>query len=184
MSTASSASDVEEEADYIEFTVGKKEVRGWVWRSPFKNGDEVEIAAKKNSTGYELFAVARPIDRTIALYPHCSRGRVRHYANATKWWLIITFIHVAGVNLLAINDGGLSQIFTLEAFFTGTGFLLFFAAMVFSLTRKWLPFVRVAENVFRTLGWANPGTVDLKKTTKTRRNPGDPGEYGAFYFYY
>lgn len=64
------------------------------------------------------------------------------------------------------------------------GFFTFFALMTFSLSRKWMPFVRVAEKVFRTLELPNPGNIDLVKSSKAQRTEQDPGEFGTFYFRY
>lgn len=41
MATASNASALEEEADYLEFELDGQLLKGWVWRNPFKDGDEV-----------------------------------------------------------------------------------------------------------------------------------------------
>ena len=79
--TATTAtSGMVEEADYIEFTLQGCAVKGWVWRSPFDNGDEVEVVAKWQHDHFEAYAVARPADRVVALYPHCSRGRKPHWS--------------------------------------------------------------------------------------------------------
>ncbi len=185
---AANSGSLEEDADFIEFTLDGTTIEGWVWRSPFKEGDEVEVAAERRGNAFEAFGVARPADKTIALYPHCSRGRSRHYFNAARWWLILgtvcaasqyaLFLYLGGTQALTeMNEDGLLQWATL-------GYYAFFGAMVLSLSRKWLPFVGVAENVFRTLGWTNPSMVDLKKRTKAQRTKNDPPECGAFYFRY
>ncbi len=56
--------------------------------------------------------------------------------------------------------------------------------MTLSLARKWMPFVRVAEKVFRALELPNPSHIDLVKSSKAQRKPDDPGEYGTFWFRY
>ena len=56
--------------------------------------------------------------------------------------------------------------------------------MTISLARKWMPFVRLSEKVFRVLGFPDPGNVDLAKSSKAQRKPDDPSEYGTFYFRY
>jgi len=56
--------------------------------------------------------------------------------------------------------------------------------MTFSLARKWMPFVRLTEKVCRTLGFPDPGNVDLVESSKTQRKPDGPGEFGTFYFRY
>ncbi|MDI3384284.1 putative type VI secretion system effector [Xenophilus aerolatus] len=85
VSTASYAS-AEEPADYLEFDLNGQPVKGWVWRSPFRECDVVDVAAEWRGDHYELAAIARPSDGTISLYPHCSRGTARHVKNAIKWW--------------------------------------------------------------------------------------------------
>ena len=82
ISTAASASDMEEAADYVEFSMGGQQIKGWVWRSPFKEGDDVSVAAELRGDRFEAFGIARPKDKIVALYPHCSRGRRRHVSNA------------------------------------------------------------------------------------------------------
>jgi len=183
MTTASNASDLEEDADLVEFSIDGKSIKGWVWRSPFKDGDLVDVAAVTRGSDYESFGIARLNDRTVALYPHCSRGHIRHFANAAKWWLVLTSLPIL---LLCWLGRDVMQQLVAEGILQWSvlGVAAFFFLMVFSLSRKWLPFVRVAENVFRTLGWSNPSNIDLKKRTKARRTKNDPVEYGRFYFYY
>ena len=89
IATASNASAVEEEADYIEFDLAGLAIKGWVWRNPFNEGDDVRVAAERRADGHwEAFGIQRPADKTVALYPHCSRGRARHLKNAAWWWLV------------------------------------------------------------------------------------------------
>jgi hypothetical protein len=85
-----SGSDMEEEADYVEFTIDGTPVKGWLWCSPFAEGDEVAVVGEWKNEFLQVAAVARPIDRVVALFPHCSRGRRRHIKNAIKWWLIVS----------------------------------------------------------------------------------------------
>ncbi|MDW5419223.1 putative type VI secretion system effector [Iodobacter sp. CM08] len=93
MGTAISASDMEEEADYLEFEIDNIKVKGWVWCSPFKNDDHVEVVGEWNNGYFELAAIARPDDRMIALYPHCSRGKAAHIRKTGYLW----FVGVTGV---------------------------------------------------------------------------------------
>ncbi len=188
VATASNASSLEEDADFVEFTLGGKSIQGWVWRSPFQEGDEVEVAAEVRGNEIEAFGVARPTDKTIALYPHCSRGRSRHYSNAVKWWLTISATLFILECLLLGWIGG-SEVFVKASdnwllLWNAIAYFAFFGAMVFCLSKRWLPFVGVAEKVFRTLGWPNPSMVDLKNRTKAQRTKNDPPECGVFYFRY
>lgn len=186
MATASNATSMEEEADYLEFELDGRPVKGWVWRNPFREGDQVSVAAELRTDGHwEAFGVQRPTDKTLALYPHCSRGRTSHYKNAAWWWLVgwggflCMFFLTVGLYIFG------HQLFTQpEAGIAAIGLMLFFGVMTFSLSRKWLPFVRLAEKVFRALELPDPSNVDLVKSSKAQRTERDPGEFGTFYFRY
>lgn len=183
IAVASNAASVEEEADYVQFQLDDHSLKGWVWRSPFENGDEVEVVAEWADDHYELFGIFRPRDGIISLYPHCSRGRWRHIRNALVLWL---WLGVFGMNILLAL---LTYIVADAEGLTETSFFLscaalstFFAAMFASLAHKWMPFVRLAEKIFATLGWANARNIDLVRSSKAKRLTTDTGEFGTFYF--
>ena len=186
MSTSSNANAMEEEADYLEFDLDGQPVKGWVWRNPFREGDVVEVAAENTGKNWEAYAVARSLDKTIALYPHCSRGKVRHVKNAFKWWLIGGSVVVIGTGALGLSLAGIGNIKNLiqPYMYISFGAMAFFALMTWSLTRKWMPFVSLAEKVFRTLELPDPSNIDLVKSSKAQRTEQDPGEFGTFYFRY
>ena len=142
MATASNATSMEEEADHVQFRLDGQLVKGWVWRSPFKEGDVVEVAAEWQGDHYEAFGIARPGDRTIALYPHCSRGRARHVKNAIKWWLwlgvLFPFLFSIFMEMLTSGVGDIFDVI----FFAAIGVVsTFFALMFASLSRQWMPYV-------------------------------------------
>jgi hypothetical protein len=185
MSAAANASDMEEQADYLEFEVEGQPIKGWVWRNPFKEGDEVEVAVEKQATHYEAFGIKRVQDKMIALYPHCSRGRATHIKNSVKWWLIggggaIIFIGIP----LTLLTGSREELFSIGALITFGGLMTFFAFVTYMMTRQWMPFVRLAEKVFKALELPNPSNIDLVKSSKAQRTAEDKAEYGTFYFRY
>jgi hypothetical protein len=185
MSSASNAGAIEEEADYLEFDLDDVAIKGWVWRSPFREGDAVTIAAEKNGSQFEAFGIKRSHDKTIALYPHCSRSKLTHYKNAIKWWAIggVTSLCLIGIPM-GLYVAGMNPIAWKYISFTYLALMVFFALMTYSLARKWMPFVALAEKVFRALELPNPSNVDLVKSSKAQRTDKDPGEFGTFYFRY
>ncbi len=186
------ASSIEEEADYVQFVLDGKQIKGWLWRSPFKEGDEVVAAVEKRQGHYELYGMMRPIDKVISLYPHCSRGKQSHIKNAIKWWFIfMAFVYT--VTLLVPLLGGVLtfwrfwiDLLTEEPSFSYVliGLGIFFMVMVACLTRKWMPFMRLAQKVFRALELPSPSNIDLKKSTKLHKTETDPPECGVMYFKY
>ncbi|QGZ40203.1 hypothetical protein IP92_04944 [Pseudoduganella flava] len=189
MATAANATSLEEEADFVQFRIDGVELKGWLWRSPFKEGDIVDVAAEWRDDHYEVFGVVRPADRTIALYPHCTRGRRTHVKNAIKWWIYVSvFFDVGIVALSGVMSTPIIEYWT-GAFEDGGGWVIggihvVIAIAVYSMTKQWMPFVRVAEKVFQTLGLPNPAGVDLVKSSKGKHKPDDSFEYGAMFFRY
>ena len=180
ISTASAAASMEEAADYLEFEINGKPVEGWVWCSPFQEGEAVEVVGEWKGDHFEAYAVARPEDRIVALYPHCSKGAKKHVKTAVKWWFwgnsISIMFMLSILALIAYSvDGNLDKYLTKFFFFTGwlvLGFYSFFGLMTYSLTSKWMPFVRLSESVFKAFGWDNPGEIDLvKRSSDTEGQP-------------
>jgi hypothetical protein len=68
VSLSAAASDADEPADYVEFDLNGHAVKAWLWRSPFNNGDIVEVAAQQEVDYFEAIGIARPVDRIIAFF--------------------------------------------------------------------------------------------------------------------
>jgi hypothetical protein len=179
------ASDMEESADFLEFDLDGNHVEGWVWRSPFKDGDTVVVAAERWGEQYEAYGVARPSDRTIALYPHCSRGKRRHIKNAVKWWLIWNAcIFGPLITWEWLERGNLEILLQPAIAWFNAVMVAFFILMFTSLARQYMPFVRVAQRVFVVLGLPDAENIDLVKSSNRQRTNRDPAEFGTFYFRY
>jgi hypothetical protein len=183
-SAAGFASDIEEPAEYLEFDLNGHPVKGWVWRSPFKEGDIVDVAAEWHGDHYEAYGIARPADKMIALYPHCSRAKGRHIKNAVKWWGIWNMVFfgfiVAGLSYI----GGPAMLLEPAVFWISGAVAFGFILMFISLARQYMPFVRLSEKIFSILGLPDAKNVDLVKSSKEQRNAEDPPEFGTFYFRY
>ncbi len=182
------SSDLEEAAYQVSFTIDGKPASGWLWFSPFKNGDEVDVVARWQGDHYEVMAITRPSDRTVALYPHLSRGRKAHWKAVWKTWFWgVTIICGASVIFMGafmffINDGFDVAIFYLMVgIFIGS--YVFFALPALQIGSSRMKFVRSAERAFRALGWKDVENINLVKSSKPRR-PDDPAEFGTFYFRY
>ncbi len=183
------AADMEEEADQLRFWVDGQPVQAWVWRAPFAEGDEVQVVASWTGDHYEGYAIARPADRTVALYPHLSRGRVAHWRNALRWGALgglgaAAIAMVFGLLVVFISGTGLSAGLLGMAAVAGSILTVIVLLISLLLARQWMRFVRPAEQIFAKFGWRSPASVDLVKTTRRQRKPDDDGELGAFYFRY
>lgn len=181
---ASYASDMDEPADYVEFDLDGELIKGWVWRSPFKDGDVVDVAAEWQGNYYEAYGIARPADRTIALYPHCSRSKGRHIQNAIKWWAICSVAFCSFMLGVAAYIGGMKFVMH-PSMRWGAGLsTLFFVPMFFNLSRQFMPFVSLSEKVFAVLDLPDARNIDLVQSSKEQRTAEDAAEFGTFYFRY
>ena len=188
-STARDASNLREQADYVEMEINGQPAKGWVWFSPFKDGDIVELIGTRQGDHFETIAIARPKDRVISLYPHCSRGKTPHIRAVFKWWLlsssfsvgiliplvavIFDFISGSKAPYLFLENGYLYVILVIFGILGGYSF---------STGKRFMIYVHFATQVFKILELADPDNIDLPKRTK--RKAGDPGAFGVMYFNY
>ncbi|MGE8686398.1 MAG: putative type VI secretion system effector [Achromobacter sp.] len=186
--------DTTETADYVEFVLDGKPLRGWFWKFPFSNGDEVEVVAEPSETGpWSALGVRRESDGLVAVYPHCFEGRWSHYFSTFRVWAAImgfTFIVILIFDLIqAVNRGNFSWSGQASAYAGYFGYMLpgLLGVSVFFTWlagRKTEGFARFAEVVFRGFGWNNPSKLNLRAISKRKRKPGDGRDYGLRYFRY
>ncbi|CAD9224026.1 conserved membrane hypothetical protein [Burkholderia cenocepacia] len=184
------AMDTTEQADLLEFDLDGKAVRAWVWVSVFNEGDEVEVVADQLGDVWQGYGIRRISDQIIALHPHCSRGRYAHYKASAKWWFRITLFFYLISSLIVIamqiikgEDGDITStlVFLL---YSGAGVFLITGFVAFSVLRKYMGFVKLAEGIFERFGWSDIKNIDLPAVTKKKKKPGDPGALGYLFFRY
>lgn len=182
------SSDTEEAAYQVTFTLDGKPARGWLWFAPFENGDEVDVVARWLGDHYEVMAIARPSDRTVALYPHLSRGRKAHWKAVWKTWfwgmtIVGGALTLLGVVMISIANQGFEMDFVYIMGGVLGGFYIFFIFPALQIGLARMKFVRVAERAFRAFGWKDVEAINLVRSSKPRR-PDDPPELGTFFFRY
>ena len=181
------SSDVEEAAYQVSFTLDGKPASGWLWFAPFGNGDEVDVVARWQGDHYEVMAMVRPSDRTVALYPHLSRGRKAHWKAVWKIWFWGVTVFGGGVTALIVAGALILDGFDKVILYVGAlmicVFYVFFAFPALQIGFQRMKFVKVAERAFRALGWKDVENINLVESSKPRR-PDDPPELGTFYFRY
>ncbi|WP_242628930.1 putative type VI secretion system effector [Xanthomonas oryzae] len=186
-----SMADIKEEATKVTFEMGGRKFSGWLMWSPFKQGDEVSVVAEKLGNGeYNALAILRPVDRTIALYPHCSRGGRAHFRKAASISLkFYLFIYVVG-NAIFYGDYFINgakydwKAFLVFSLGSGCGAFLILGVIAWNVSRKFIPFTRMAEAIFTVLGWKDVKNIDLPARSRAERKAsGTPG-LGKLYFRY
>jgi hypothetical protein len=183
------AGNVEEEADWVEFELDDKQVQGWLWMMPMRNGDDVEVVVERTTNNrYLVYAVERDSDGLLAVYPHATAGRKAHYRKSVKVWLWCSVLAYLSFTLLLVMQRG--WVFSLNSdmlFFLPISFtfcMLISAIIAFRVSQKLMVFVRIAEIVFRTFGWPDIENIDLRKTSREHRHGDKIPSFGNLYFRY
>jgi hypothetical protein len=82
--------DASDSVEFFIFTLDNKNIAGRFSKVFFKNEDGVEAACEEQGDGtYLAYAVRRPADHTLWMYPHCSRGKTAHWIYAWRMVLIL-----------------------------------------------------------------------------------------------
>jgi len=183
------AGNADEEADWVEFELDGKQVKGWLWMMPMRNGDTVEVAAERTGNNrYVAYAVKRDGDDLLAVYPHATAGRKVHYRKSLKawtWWFFLAYLILP---LFLIMQRGFGALLN-ENMQIGllVGFASWFpvsAVIAFRVSRKLMGFVRIAEVIFKTFGWPDVENIDLRQTSKDNRRENKLSNFGNLYFRY
>ncbi|KVV57907.1 hypothetical protein WT27_23530 [Burkholderia territorii] len=182
-----SSANSEEEADWVEFELDGKQIEGWLWKMPMKDGDEVEIVAESRPRDrYFAYSVRRVSDDVVAVYPHATRGRSALYHWLMKF-MSITWVFCSGiVTALMFRDH--------EGVDLSVHLLVMSVAWIFSLIVFWIlfhrvyikmrHFARLAEVIFSCYGWRDVGRINLVRSSKQMKPQNRDLEYGIHYFRY
>jgi hypothetical protein len=183
------AGNSDEDADWVEFELDGKLVKGWLWMMPMRNGDKVEVVAEHiGNDHYVAYAVKRDGDDLLAVYPHAIAGRKVHYRESVTAWKWLSILMNLALILFFVIHGGLGillerdmQIFLLVE----SAFLSALLAVIgFSVTRRTMGSVLIAEVIFKTFGWPYVENIDLRQTSRENRRENKLPNFGKLYFRY
>jgi hypothetical protein len=182
--------------DWVSFNLsGGIRVDGWLWREKFKNGDQVDVVAEMiEDNHYRLWAVLRPADRLIVLFPHLRRGRRANIYGRIKSWficvhlfLLFMFFFVACVIFLGDRETE-SNIESFVLAMTPAIALTYVGSIGLCLSEygRHKRFSVLSECVFKALGWRDVENIDLAKIAKKKPLSSEvySFEYAYFYFRY
>ncbi|MBN3802076.1 hypothetical protein GXB81_03245 [Paraburkholderia sp. Ac-20336] len=183
------AGNSDEEADWVEFELDGKQIKGWLWMMPMRNGDRVEVVAEQiGSQRYIAYAVKRDGDDLLAVYPHATAGRKVHHKKSLKIWLWCSVLMFLTLPILLMLREG-HKFFSNEdmpfmLLMVFAFWMLISGLMAFRISRKFMGFVRIAETIFATFGWPDVENIDLRKTSRESRRENKLPNFGNLYFRY
>ncbi|MEX3958336.1 putative type VI secretion system effector [Trinickia sp. EG282A] len=184
------ATNSEEEADWVQFELDGKQIDGWLWMMPMRDGDKVEVVAQQvRQDQYIAYAVKREGDELLAVYPHTTAGRKAHYRNMRRmmWrsffvvypmFLVMTYFASKRIGGISLADFAY-----LNSCIGICGFLMF-SILFYRAARRLVRFAYLAETIFGAYGWPDVENIDLRKTSRENRRENRLPNYGNFYFRY
>jgi hypothetical protein len=183
------AGSADEEAGWVEFELDGKQVKGWLWMMPMRNGDTVEVVAEPTGNNRHVaYAVKRDGDDLLAVYPHATAGRKVHYRKSVKAWMWCSSIaYLIPALILVIHEGLgtlLDEVMQLGLLIALAIWIPVTALIAFRVSRKLMEFVRIAEVIFKTFGWSDVENIDLRKTSRENRRENKLSNFGNLYFRY
>ncbi|VWB35705.1 putative type VI secretion system effector [Burkholderia lata] len=182
-----SSANSEEEADWVEFELDGKQIEGWLWKMPMKDGDEVEIVAElRQRDRYFAYSVRRVSDDVVAVYPHATRGRSALYRWLMKIMLGLYLPIFGLLCILLFRDADGVERTTLVIFLgvTGAAGLMIFWILFHRAYLKMRHFARLAEIIFSCYGWNDVRRINLVRSSKQMKLEKRDIEYGIHYFRY
>ncbi|AKM03760.1 putative type VI secretion system effector [Burkholderia pyrrocinia] len=181
-----SSANSEEEAGWVEFELDGKQIEGWLWKMPMKEGDEVEIVAEPRPRDhYFAYSIRRVNDDVVAVYPHATRGRSALYRWLMKIMLGTVVILNAVGSLLTFTDTGMDRVTLMTVMVGAWAFsLLIFWVLFHRAYLKMKRFARLAEIIFSCYGWSDVRGINLVRSSKQMKPEKRDLEYGIHYFHY
>ena len=151
-------------AQYFRCKLGNLTVQGIFCRAFFRNGDQVEVVVEPLEDGsYYAYALRRPIDHRLWLYPWAMKGTKANDKDAFKEAGPITLgIFIVSLILIVITADELwilAIFLTTSIIFYGLFFLIYFWVYKNMLGGG----SKVADKIFATLGYPKPETVNMEE---------------------
>ena len=151
-------------AQYFRCKLGNLTVQGIFCRAFFRNGDQVEMVVEPLEDGsYYAYAVRRPIDHRLWLYPWAMKGTKANNKAAMKYTgTLMGAIFIFSMIMVAIISKELWFIaiaFVVYAMSSGLVFLFLFWSYKNMLGGG----SKEADKIFATLGYPKPKAVNMEE---------------------
>ena len=151
-------------AQYFRCKLGNLTVQGIFCRAFFRNGDQVEVVVEPLEDGsYYAYALRRPIDHRLWLYPWAMKGTKANNKEAAKDAFKISIsTFIVTIVCAAITCGEKIILFILMSIGTFIFYVLFFLVYYWCYKNMLGGGSKEADKIFATLGYPKPETVNME----------------------
>ena len=160
---AMSSGDTADAVDFFICKVGEKNVKGQFGTVNFANGDNVEAVGAYSGDQFEAYALTRPADRTIWMYPHSGKGTQAYVRSSLMWIFIICWLisPLTMFGIIFFSSGNLSPLWVFMILWLLFG--LIGSAIFGFVAWRFMKFARISDAIFAALDFDDPPNVDLSK---------------------
>lgn len=164
---AMSSGDAADKVTVFLCQVGDQRVTGRFGEVGFTNDDVVEVVGSVQSHQLHALAVTRPADRTIWMHPHCSRGTKAYKQFCWRWIPALSFltptVMFAAANFFSSTESPpwWFEVISISAAAVMLGLILFL------LAKRFYSFAVLSSEIFASLQFDKPESVDLPKRLST-----------------
>ncbi|HGM6069938.1 TPA: putative type VI secretion system effector [Stenotrophomonas maltophilia] len=184
-----SAEEMAEPVTRVEFRLGETQVEGLLWNWPFSEGDRVKIVGSRgDNKKFFALSVLDEDKRLIVSYPHISSGSGAHWIGVLKYTLIFALPSAAlftlSIGVASIDEAPLDWFFLKWLIYTFSGCVFVSCIIGVGIGSRFARYTRMADSIFKSLGWVNGKYINLRRITKLNRSVDDHPALGDTYFRY
>ena len=158
------AADYLNSVQYFRCKLGELTIQGIFCRAFFRNGDQVEVVVEPMEDGsYYAYALRRPIDHRLWLYPWAMKGTKANSKEALKYTgklsILIYFVTLITAGIAVRDFIIFCFLFCISTVVDGLIFLTLFWCYKDMLGGG----SKEADKIFATLGYPKPKTVNMEQ---------------------
>ncbi|AWH54729.1 hypothetical protein C1924_16850 [Stenotrophomonas sp. ESTM1D_MKCIP4_1] len=184
-----SAEEMAEPVTRVEFRLGEIQVEGLLWNWPFSEGDRVKIVGSMGEDKrFFALSVLDEDKRLIVSYPYISSGSGAHWIGVLKYTLMFSLPSAAAftiaVGMGSIDEAPLDWMFLKWLIYTFAGCVFVSCIIGIRIGSRFTRYARMADSIFKSLGWVNWRYLNLRRITNLSKRVGDHPALGDTYFRY
>ncbi|WP_313105187.1 putative type VI secretion system effector [Pseudescherichia vulneris] len=158
----------DDRCDFVRGKINGVLFHGWLGKTHVRVGDYVEMVVMNKDEHYLVYAIMFPALRTLSITPRCRCGREADIRFGLTYGMpVLASIFLIMLIVFFFQGMDWKGLAICAAMF-GAILLVVFGYAAWKIKRQPGPVFLLAENIFSTLGFANPQYVDLRTLTKVR----------------
>ncbi len=156
------------EQDHFTFTINDLPIEGYLRRTPFLEGEDVEVVVKVRGDGQYMFEAARSMkQRKLWMMTGMTRRGHQAYRILALQWIFVPLALAELWQLIVGRPGGDRWYLSFDSMAFPIYLSLLMMVVLFAVACA--PAARANTDIFTTFGFENPGWVNPSKMNRQAR---------------